>query len=72
MKAHIEDIPRSMLAYRIDNVGEKARVRVRAGRLGFDKVYGAKEEEFDDIVRFLDENEGIVIRDVKPDEEFFM
>lgn len=72
LRQHAANLPLAVLAYKVDNYGEKARLRVRIGGFGIDKVYDAKDDEFDQVVRFLDEKNAIVIKEQRPDETFFM
>ena len=72
MKEHISDYPYCEVYYKIDYIGEKARVRIKAGKMGFDKTYDPKDHEFDEIVRFLDSIDAIVVVDQKNDDVFFM
>ena len=72
LKEHIVNHPNALLEYRIDSIGEKARLRVCAGTLGVDKIYDSKDEEFDNAVRFLDEHEAVVITKQVLHDVFFL
>jgi N-formylglutamate amidohydrolase len=71
LRAHVEDLPGMMVLYRIDHVGDKARLRVKAGQLAMDRSYTSKDEGFDELMRFLDEKGAVVVREQRPDDVFF-
>jgi len=43
-----------------------------AGSLGIDKTLKAKEEELDQVIRFMEEINAVVVKKQLPDDYFFM
>ena len=72
LKEHIVGHPNALVLYKVDEIGEDARVRVMAGSLGIDKTLKAKEEELDQVIRFMEEINAVVVKKQLPDEYFFM
>lgn len=72
LRQHATNLPLAVIAYKLDSYGEKSRLRVRIGTFGIDRIYDAKDDEFDQILRFLDERNAIVIKEQRMDETFFM
>jgi len=72
LRSHLEELPSAVLLYRVDQQGAKARLRVKAGMLGLDRFYNEKDEEFDQVMRFLDEHGAVVVKEQRLDEVFFM
>jgi hypothetical protein len=55
-----------------DDVGEKARLRVMAGSLGNDKTFGSKDDEFEQVIRFMEEINAVVVEKPAADDYFFL
>jgi hypothetical protein len=72
LKQHIVNHPNALVMYKVDNIGEEARLRIMAGSLGVDKTFKANDEEFDQALRFMEETNAVVVKKQLPDDYFFM
>lgn len=72
LREHLEELPSALLIYKVDQQGAKARLRVKVGMLGLDRFYDEKDDEFDQVMRFLDEHGAVVVKEQRLDEVFFM
>ena len=72
LREHIEATPKAEVLYKVDYQGDKVRLRIKAGNLAFEKAYGSKEDEFEMIIRYLDECSAYVTKGVKDADVFFM
>ena len=72
LKQHILNHPNALVLYKVDDVGEEARLRIMAGSLGIDKTFGSKDDEFDTALRFMEEINAVVVKKQLPDDYFFM
>jgi hypothetical protein len=72
LKDHIVSHPNCLVLYKVDDVGEDARLRIMAGSLGIDKTFKSSDDEFDQALRFMEEINAVVVKKQLPDEYFFM
>ncbi|MDG6934348.1 MAG: hypothetical protein JRN68_06585 [Nitrososphaerota archaeon] len=72
LKKHMDEHPAALVLFRMESVGEMTRLRVKAGGLGMDKFYEAKDEELDKAIEYLEQRKAIQVVKQIPDECFFM
>jgi hypothetical protein len=72
LRDHIANHPNALVLYKVDDVGGEARLRIMAGSLGIDKTFSAKDDDFDQILRFMEEINAVVVKKQLPDDYFFM
>lgn len=59
---HIASHPNALALYKIDDVGEEARLRIMAGSLEIDKTFSSKDNESDTALRFMEEINAVVVK----------
>ena len=64
LKNHLLLLPNAWVMYKVDGFGEETGLSIVAESLAFDKHFKTTDEKFDQAIRFVEEIEGVAVKNL--------